>query len=90
MGDDDLLVCAYEAEGQRKFRGMLDTYEMTHPNGLWYNDEKRFLQVFLDNLNNSLDKAHSDGDAGSEDVKERLIALVVNGLTFDGKHVKIA
>jgi hypothetical protein len=87
QGDVDLLVCLYTEGGQSKWRSVLDTYELSHPNGIYYDDENTFLGVFLDNLNNSLDKAHSDGDTGSSDPQERLTSLILNNLSFDGKHV---
>lgn len=87
QGDDDLLVCAYENQGFPKWRSVLDVYELIHPNGVHYDDEVAFLNAFLNNLNNSLDKAHSDGDSGSTNPQERLTALVTTKLSFNGKHV---
>lgn len=86
-GGDDLLVCLYEEAGAPKWRAALDLYELTFPRGMFYDDEEAFLNAFLKNLNDSLDKAHGDGDSGSEDPQERLTVLVLNELTFNGKHV---
>ena len=90
QGDDDILICLYEESGNPKWRSALDTYELNHKNGIYYNNETAFLESFLNNLNNSLDKAHSDGDSGSEDPQERLTVLIKNSLSFDGKHVILA
>lgn len=89
FGDDDMLVCQYEDAGNVRYRAMQDTYDLTFVHGKWYDDEKEFLQAFLVNLNDSLDKAHDDTEEPSSSPQEKLTALIENSLSFNGKHVVI-
>lgn len=88
QGTDEYLIASYLDEGgNTKYRHILDLYELTNRHGQHYDDERGFMEFFLNDLNKFLDRAHSDGDGDSEDPKERLTSLIINNLSFDGKHV---
>jgi hypothetical protein len=86
LGDDDMLACEYYESGVRKFRSLLDTFDLDET---FKGDEVAFLEYFLKNLNSSLDKVHGTNGNSSDLSIERLKDLVANGLHFDGEHVEI-